>query len=126
MAYFKTIEEFKGKIFKDIFIKEDGEGEDRISFTTNTNAVYNMYHEQNCCEEVYIESINGNIADLLNTPVILAEKITETGDNDNGWETYTWTFYKIGTIKGTVTIRWNGGSNGDYSEEVSIALRERD
>jgi len=112
-----NISEFKGKVFKSIDKKEEG-GEDSIIFTTDKGEVYKMSHEQDCCESVYIESINGDLKDLIDSPILLAEEVTETGDD--GWYTYTWTFYKIGTIKGTVTIRWNGESNGFYSEEVSI------
>jgi len=89
----------------------------------NATDRYVFFHHQDCCESVYIESIVGDIEDLVNTPILTAEE--STGDtpadsNAKPYESYTWTFYKFATFKGYVDIRWLGESNGYYSESVSV------
>jgi hypothetical protein len=95
--------------------------EDEMIFTTSNGEIYKMYHEQNCCESVSIEDITGDLSDLLHATLTMAEEVT---NNDNPKtiydESYTWTFYKFATIKGFVTIRWYGESNGYYSESVDF------
>ncbi len=120
MSYFEVL---KNKILTDIVVSKEDE---EVIFTTKDNKKYKMYHYSDCCEDVYIDDICGDIKDLLNTPVLLAEVVTNVDENPVGFkipeyqESFTWTFYKLSTIKGSVTFRWYGESNGYYSEDVDF------
>lgn len=101
-------------------------GDDVLKFVC-AEGRYEMFHNQQCCERVYIESIVGDLDDLVGEPILLAEESTNqelTPDKEkHRWypsESYTWTFYKLATRKGYVDIRWLGTSNGYYSERVDI------
>lgn len=92
--------------------------DDVIRFYLSNGAIYEQYHESDCCESVNIEDIDGELNDLLDFPLLQAEETTQ--DDPNASESATWTFYKFATIKGYVTIRWYGSSNGYYSETATI------
>jgi hypothetical protein len=119
-------EDFVGKTFSYVeAVRNDGD--DRIVFRTNDNEEIIMYHSSDCCESVYIEDINGDLDILVGEPILHAEESVSVNEWPTGiptpeWvdDSYTWTFYRISTIKGTVVIRWFGSSNGYYSESVSI------
>lgn len=129
---------FLGRTFVSIVNKDDEE----IIFTAANGATFRLYHSQDCCESVSVESIVGDLNDLVGSPILVAEestsdrryppgsieaitaRLTNTEDNGNG-ETQTWTFYKFATIKGYVDIRWYGTSNGYYSESVNLEVIEK-
>lgn len=102
------------------------ENNDEIRFVTSEGKTYLMHHSQDCCESVSIESIVGDLQDLIGTPILNAEEATGERPADVPKPEYvdseTWTFYKLATIKGYVDIRWHGESNGYYSESVDFAL----
>lgn len=97
------------------------------SIFLNVPLVYVMYHCQDCCESVYVEDIIGDLDDLLHTPILQAEertsKVNPEGFQKEYQDSFTWTFYHIATIKGYVTIRWYGESNGYYSERVDFVIQ---
>lgn len=105
-------------------IKIEGleKGSEEVVFHCKDGKKYKMYHDYCCCESVEIEEVIGDIENLLNTPLVMAEEVSNKGDTDYG--TCTWTFYKLATNKGYVTIRWYGESNGWYSESVDFEEME--
>lgn len=117
---------------------EIDESKENAVFACADGSRWRMYHDQHCCEDVTLHEVIGDLEDLIDTPVLVAEERTSC-DHDDRWddekladknpepppadrraESYTWTFYELRTIKGSVTLRWFGESNGYYSESVSF------
>ena len=91
-----------------------------MRFVAMDGRVWELYHDQDCCESVSIEDITGNLRDLVRSPILMADESTSKRGHPapqypGSW---TWTFYKFATVKGYVDVRWLGESNGYYSESV--------
>jgi hypothetical protein len=110
---------------------------DGIWFQTTCGKVFLMFHQQDCCEHVSIDEIHGDMDDLVGVPILTADEVSiskgegivpqrkdvdkdQFGESTYEDDSYTWTFYSLRTIRGSVTIRWYGSSNGYYSERVEL------
>ena len=102
-----------GKIFTKV--EQDN---DELIFS-NAEESFRFLHYQDCCESVYIESVVGDLSDLVGTPILMAEESSNEKEGKYG-DVDEWTFYKFATIKGYVDVRWHGSSNGYYSTSVSM------
>lgn len=113
-------EEIIGRVFKKVELDKD---ENFIVFVSDDN-VYYLCHEQDCCEDVYIESVVGDLQDLVNTPIINASESCSNVDSENyNSVSATWSFYHFATIKGYVDVRFYGESNGYYSEDANLYIQ---
>ena len=119
-------QELLGMTFAKVTGEVDG---NEINFHSIDGRHFRLNHYRDCCESVYIESIVGDLNDLIGAPLLQAEEVESKSELDpdgnelpaNDYDdSFTWTFYKLATSKGYVTIRWYGSSNGYYSESVDF------
>lgn len=98
-------------------------GDEAMTLVMTDAKEYRFAHSRDCCEYVRINDICGDLGHLVGAPLLMAEESTNSEDSTEiimSPDSFTWTFYKFATIKGYVTIRWLGESNGYYSERVQL------
>lgn len=116
-----TTAQFSDLLGKTVMVIDGKQGDETMVFRCSDGSSYQMHYYDDCCASCGIEDIAGELEDLIGSPIVRAEepssldafaaaKLNEYDDS------FTWTFYILGTAKGTVTIRWYGSSNGYYSE----------
>lgn len=121
-----------GKTFKSVTLHKEW---NMLTFMTETEK-FELMHCEDSSENVYIESIVGDLEDLIDSPILVAEEATSQENEripeeksealwkEVWFDSYTWTFYKLATAKGWVDIRFYGESNGHYSETADLYREE--
>jgi len=109
--------EFKNLVGRTLVSVEVSSNKELIEFKDSLGNLYQMYHDQDCCESVWLEDQCGSWDDIVNYPILLAYELE--AEQERGC---TWTFYTLVTFRGTMTLRWVGESNGYYSESVSFYI----
>lgn len=101
---------------------------DGLLLITDTGEQFGLYHSPDCCESVDLEDITGDLDDIVGSPILSADESTNSDipprKTDYEPDSYTWSFYRINTIKGGITVRFYGESNGYYSETATLRQRE--
>lgn len=105
-------------------IKKVERSDNRIVFWTECGLRYTMEHSQSCCESVYIESIAGDLQNLVGKAIFSCSEETNNDDSAGEYGIGMWTFYKITAFGEYIDIRWYGSSNGYYSVGVSFYVRD--
>jgi len=101
------------------------QGSEKIDFRMMTGNLI-LEHQQDCCESVAVEDLEGDASDLIGQVLLHAEEVVngkeaeQSGEVDDYGESMTWTFYKFRTTGGDLWVRWLGESNGYYSERVTV------
>lgn len=98
------------------------EKNEQIMLTTASGRVIKIYHDQDCCEQVQIETTEGDWHSLIGKVIIEAEReeIKEGEPEPECAESWTRTNFTFRVDDATVISRWIGESNGYYSESVDI------
>ena len=101
-------------------VTDEGDG-DGLTFVCESGEIFRMFHEQDCCESVYLEDVCGEWEDIIGSKILVSEDVSSESEAPARKRSYEqWTFYKIDTAKGGVTLRWYGTSNGYYSTAVDF------
>ncbi|AUV93391.1 MULTISPECIES: DUF7448 domain-containing protein [Klebsiella] len=116
-----VINEMLDKIF--VSVEKNNEGTELV-FRHGWINTFTFFHVYDCCESVWIEDVEGDLSDLEDSPLLEAEVVSNKDETDTN-VSRTWTFFKFGTAKGHVVVRWCGESNGYYSESVSLRITSR-
>lgn len=99
------------------------EGGEEVFLENSRGDRWKMWHNQDCCESVYLAEVIGDVDDLIGAPLARADCVASAPpEGETCCEFATWTFYRFATIKGEVVFRWVGESNGYYSEAVDFDL----
>lgn len=106
-----------GKTLRNVIVSTD-----TVDFVVSDTEQYRLCHLQECCEHVSVEDVNGEITDLIGSPILVADESSSNDDpkQESYEDSCTWTFYRIATVKGWVVIRFYGEYNGYYSESVDF------
>lgn len=84
-----SVQTFDNMIGKTVLRIDGREGDDELTFRTADGWKFQFYHNQDCCEHVRMEDICGDLSDLIGSPILEAEEISNADAPKVRAESYT-------------------------------------
>lgn len=110
-----------GKKIRNVYVSEDEVIFRLNNNETNETITYTFTHFQECCENVFIEEIEGDLNNLCFETILDAE-IFERHEDE--FLSQTFTILKFRTKRDSYSVMWKGESNGYYSESISCIQKK--
>ena len=122
-------DDLKGKTIDRVVVK----GEEQVYIKVGDT--WFLMQDNDDYSTVWLAEVVGDWDDVIGLPLVEAELVKQqTSDvvtnipdgitereRSSSTESATWSFYKLRTSRGSVTMRWCGASNGYYSETVKYS-----
>ena len=99
--------------------KDKGEMVFTVHISKDQYAQYRLIGEEDYGRCAELIDVVGELDDLIDSPILMSEVATNESPVQNGFMYSTWTFYKLATFNGYVTLRWCGSNDGWYSRAVA-------
>ena len=114
--------ELIGKTLRNVIVDYEN-NEIELYFSDKTLATF--LHKQDCCEAVWIESTEQEVADLkLYIGQVLTDCYMDSAAKETRYGSETITTLTFWFENELVKIIWKGESNGYYSESVDLKITE--
>lgn len=109
----------KHQTIRDIRIRAD-----EVEIETDAGT-FRLYHDQDCCESVLVQSVVGDRESVTGSPITLAEEDSVCGEGSYG-ESWTDTKFFLEAAGKRLEIVFHGESNGCYREGVDIEFTAKE
>lgn len=95
-----------------------------LTISTNKGLTLKFYHEQDCCESVWLEDGFDDLKSMIGKEILDIEYIFNQTDEplEDVDDSYTWHYTNIKTIDKDCQLRFFGTSNGFYSEDIDFTI----
>ena len=101
---------------------DGGVGDHEVTIHCSDGSAFQFYFDDEDTGNdvtIRLEDLGGgSLEELIGHKILLAEMASRKGarDKESGRDSTTWTFVKLRSHGGNVTMRWYGASNGYYAE----------